>query len=128
MDVGFDKEGILHIRPETHSEAMTLKWFLKEFAVHGARVLNVETEVSEDSQGGGSYDRAFGYAQARSYEPIYDTPPFSPEMVYDNRISNIRSFRDYPREYGQRGNNDGGRGSNNPGIQSTRDRDRDNQR
>jgi hypothetical protein len=112
MDVGFDKEGILHIRPETHSEAMTLKWFLKEFAVHGARVLNVETEVSEDSQGGGSYD----------------TPPFSPEMVYDNRISNIRSFRDYPREYGQRGNNDGGRGSNNPGIQSTRDRDRDNQR
>lgn len=50
----------------------------------------------------GKQDRAYGYAESRAPEPIYDSPPFNPQMEYDNRVSNVRNLRQFPSEYGAR--------------------------
>lgn len=148
MIYDFDEEGVLNIRPQDYYDVIVLKWFLREFSSHGARMLNVETEIKDDNRRGGSqyenHPREFGFIERQHHaEPIYDPMPFSPQMEYDNRVTNIRDFRDYPREYGQRdGGGQGGRGGNRSernesrsergrdgsGTQNTRDKDRDNQR
>jgi hypothetical protein len=139
MIYDFDEEGVLNIRPEDYYDVIVLKWFLREFSSHGARMLNVETEIKDENRRSGNqfenHPREFGFIERQHHaEPIYDPMPFNPQMEYDNRVTNIRDFRDYPREYGQRdgggrGNdNRGERGRNGSGTQNTRDRDRDNQR
>lgn len=122
----YDKEGVLSIIPEDHHDAMTNKWFLKEFAVHGARLLNVETET--DGEGGQfnfgtkrQHTEAYGYldqggGQGGSYP--------RPEMRYDNTISNMRDYR-VESERG-RDNSRGERQGEGP--RGTRDRDPNNGR
>jgi hypothetical protein len=45
MRIYFDDDDTLHITPENSTEAMALKYWKKEYAEHGEKVLEVDTEV-----------------------------------------------------------------------------------
>jgi len=135
MFVTFDKEGVLHIKPQNHADAMTLKWFMKEFATHGARMLNVETEVDERNASSiegisPEYqfaESAYGYSDGRQgLEQEY-----GPQGRYDNVVRNFMGARGGQGGGGggQGGNSGGGsRGEYTFGIQNTRDRNPNNGR
>jgi len=44
MRIYFDDDDTLHITPENTVEAMALKYWKKEYAEHGDKVLEVDTE------------------------------------------------------------------------------------
>lgn len=106
-----DGHGVLHIRPSKQDEVERLKDFIREYAEHGSRMIEIETELdpeyyehqqqhqySGSSQYGnpltmlmaryGYYENPFGFAR-RDYDGFYeDYPPFSPRMEYDNNYNN----------------------------------------
>lgn len=122
-NVYFDKEGVLNIKPRNHHEAMMLKWFVKEFAVHGARLLNIETEVNPEEEDSEQFeqpssrydfaDQAYGYSEGR--EGLRSERGTS--NAYDNRISSYR-----------RGESRSERGDGYSSPQGTRDRNPNNGR
>jgi hypothetical protein len=44
MRVYFDEHDVLHLCPEDTTEAMALKYWMKEYAAHGSKMLDVEIE------------------------------------------------------------------------------------
>jgi hypothetical protein len=107
----FDKEGVLNIKPETHSDVMTLKWFIKEFAAHGNRMINIETELDQESESQGQeqyykytpVENAFGYSPQSKDSWYEDVPPFSPRSFYDNdKEDDYRVVYPFDREYSNR--------------------------
>lgn len=127
MYVTFDESGVLHVKPENYSDVATLKWFINEFAAHGTKMIEIETELDPSDKGRSyrtypQYEDAYGYANKRRQEKGYykDRPPFSPQMFYDNYPSdNIYEIRqnddegDDPYRVGseRRGGDRGGRGN-----------------
>lgn len=132
MYIAFDEQGVLHVKPETHSDVMTLKWFIKEFSTHGNKMINVATEIEEQKQKSqeGEYsnyspvENAYGYSEKRKEGWYEDVPPFNPTSFYDNNRSDEGGVgypkdREYVNRYyvderqgnrGERGNGRGGRG------------------
>lgn len=45
MRIYFDDNDVLHVAPSDTVEAMALKYWAKEYAAHGAKMLEVETDV-----------------------------------------------------------------------------------
>lgn len=50
MHLRFDENGVLHLCPENHTEAMALKYWAKEFATHGARMIEIENPAHKPSE------------------------------------------------------------------------------
>lgn len=135
------EDGVLNICPETQEDVTDLKWFLKEFATHGIRMINVVTDPSEEQKSSGdsgrsqqgqnqSYDpsqveSAYGYLPYRGEggrrEDLWyeDIPPFRTRSYYDNRTESDQEIV-FPkdREYINRyyvSNRRGGRGNGSSG-------------
>lgn len=100
MYITFDKEGVLNIKPENQADVMTLKWFMKEFSAHGGKMINIETELNEDSSKNyetrypQSYrEESYGYNQPQSNREN-NYPYGVPESVYGRGGRSTRSERD----------------------------------
>lgn len=102
MYINFEQDGVLHIRPQSHADAMVLKWFMKEFAIHGAKMINVETDFDgggnrAQEYDGGSSSSPYGYSNVHGIQPRYDT-----QSRYDNNVRNESPFsRNAIGDYGR---------------------------
>lgn len=100
MYVTFDKNGVLHIRPDNYNDVHTLKWFLKEYAEHGIKMIEIETDLDRPEQGYAQrsypqYEDAYGYSNKHREDRGYyrDRPPFSPRSEYNYPDENIVEMR-----------------------------------